>query len=454
MNSVSNATQDVHAGDLAPRVARIGLVVGVLGLIIGAGIGLTGDVHVQQHFWFAYLVAFAFVLTICLGTLFFTMIQHLVNAHWSVTVRRLSEITMSTLPAICLLGLPLVIPLFQTVEHHGEEVGMLWKWSSGGAHHVEAEAGDAAAGEDTNAAPEAEATQTSLQEQDPLQDELNTAEHHEFVDHKRPFLNKGFFIGRIVFYFLCWTLMARYFFKGSVKQDTADDIEPTLRMKKWSAVAIIAFALTLSFASFDLLMSLDETWFSTIFGVIIFAGAFIASFAWIILLSKFLQKKGLLKAAVNKEHYHDLGKFLFAFVFFWGYVSFSQFMLIWYANLPEETHFFENRIGDAWMGFTWFLLIGHFLIPFPGLLSRHVKRNTAVLGGWAAYMLVMHWVDLYWYVMPNMDPSNMPFGVMEVVLTVGMVGLLVCLIARQAGKQPLLAVNDPLLSKSLEHINQ
>ena len=422
MNSLHEAVQDVHAGDLAPRVQRIGLAVGVVGLAIGAGLGLTGDAHDKQHFWYAWLVAFAFVLTIGMGTLFFSMIQHLVNAHWSVTVRRLAEITMANLPLICLLGLPLLVPLF---DGHGS----LWKWAGDSAHH----------------GVEAGAPQVG----DPLASELAGEEHHEFVAHKRPFLNTGFFLARLIGYVLVWWLMARFFFRGSVAQDTATDVAPTLRMKKWSAPAIIAFALTLSFAAFDLLMSLDETWFSTIFGVYIFAGSFVACFAWLVVCAKFAQSQGLLRSAVTREHYHDLGKFLFAFVFFWGYIGFSQFMLIWYANLPEETHWYANRITPAWINWSWALLLGHFLIPFPGLLSRHVKRRSGVLLFWAIYMLAMHWLDLFWIVMPNLDPQHVNFGVVDVALTLGMLGMLVFLTARRAAGQALMAVNDPLLPQSL-----
>jgi len=439
MNSLNEAVQDVQAGDLAPRVARIGLVVGVVGLLVGAGFGLTGDAHAKQHFWFAWLVAFAYVLTIGMGTLFFSMIQHLVNAHWSVTVRRLAEITMANLPAICLLGLPLLVPL---LDGHGT----LWKWAGGGHHGEEAAHGAEVPGGESGAA--AEAVEPAAQA-DPLGVQLAEEEHHEFVEHKRPFLNSGFFIARLIGYFLIWALMARFFFRGSVAQDSASDAAPTLRMKKWSAPAIIVFALTLSFAAFDLLMSLDETWFSTIFGVYIFAGSFVACFAWLVVCAKFLQSRGVMKNAVTREHYHDLGKFMFAFVFFWGYIAFSQFMLIWYANIPEETHWYANRITPAWINWSWLLLIGHFLIPFPGLLSRHVKRRTGVLLFWAIYMLVMHWVDLYWIVMPNLDPQHVNFGVVDVALTLGMVGILVFLTARRASGQALLPVNDPLLPQSL-----
>jgi len=431
---------DNLAGDVAPRVARIGLALGVGGIGVAAALGyLTGGEDGPTHFWFAYLVAFAFILTIGMGAMFFTILQHLVNAHWSVTVRRLAEVTMSVLPVICLFAAPLLYPLLS----HDVTV---WQWADAGGHEAVAEAG---AEGHAAAAP----VEIAMQGSSALGQHLEHEIHKGLVAHKKPFLSTNFFIGRLVGYFFIWFLLARFFFRRSVEQDTADSVAPTLRMKKISAPSVILFALTLSFASFDLLMSLDETWFSTIFGVYIFAGSYLSSVAWIVVMAKYLQRKGRMTEAVNDEHYHDLGKWMFAFVFFWSYIAFSQFMLIWYANLPEETHFYAYRLTPAWAGWTWLLLVGHFLIPFGGLLSRHVKRNTNVLLGWAIYILCIHWVDIYWIVMPNFHRGSLtasnPFGPVEVLLAIGMFGVLVWAIARKIGGQSLVPVGDPLLGKSL-----
>lgn len=436
---------DNQAGDLSPKVARFGLGLAVVGLGIGAVLGFMSNDHdAYSHFWFAYLVAFCFVLTIALGATFFNIIQHLVNAHWSVSVRRLSELTMASIPLLAIFALPLLVPLFSDdVE--------VWKWASMGEGHGAAaghEVADAVAGgtDGLGAAAEAGAVQD-------LATKLNEEEHHHFVSHKFPFLNRNFFLGRLIAYFLLWWWMARFFFKKSVAQDTAEGIAPTLGMKKISAVSVILFAFTISFFAFDMLMSLDETWFSTIFGVYIFAGAYLSAMCWMVLMAKFVQAKGKMTKVINDEHYHDLGKWMFAFTFFWGYIAFSQFMLIWYANIPEETHFYEARLTDAWTGWTWCLLIFHFIIPFGGLLSRHVKRNTNILMYWAIYMLIMHWVDLYWIAMPNYNRSEVgadnPFGLMEIMLAVGMLGVLIYGVAKKSAQQALLPVRDPLLSKCL-----
>ena len=430
---------DNQAGDLSPKVARFGLGLAVVGLGVGAALGfLSNDHDGYSHFWFAYLIAFCFVLTIVLGTLFFNIIQHLVNAHWSVSVRRLSELTMANIPLLAIFALPLLVPLFSDdVE--------LWKWAAMSAEHqgVAEMAHDVA--QDAAAAPHDLAT------------ELEHVEHQHFVSHKFPFLNRNFFALRVLAYFLLWWGMARFFFRKSVAQDTAEGIAPTLSMKRVSAVAVILFAFTISFFAFDMLMSLDETWFSTIFGVYIFAGSYLSAVCWLVVMAKFLHSTGRLTKVVSDEHFHDLGKWMFAFTFFWGYIAFSQFMLIWYANIPEETHFFAARLTSSWSGWTWCLLIFHFIIPFGGLLSRHVKRNTNVLMYWAIYMLIMHWVDMYWLAMPNYHRGEVgadnPFGAMEVLLAVGMLGVLIFGIGRKSAAQALLPLRDPLLGKCLRFKN-
>ncbi len=432
MSDNRNILADCQAGDLAGKTARIGLAVGLLGLAGGAALGYAGNDHERQtQFWFAYLAAFFWMLTIGLGTMLFSLVAHLVGAHWSVTVRRLAEITQANLPILCLFGLPLLYPLLT------DDV-TVWRWAhAGDAGHAAAEAGHAAPAD--------------------LGRQLAETEHHRLAAHKRPYLNVTFLLIRFAIYGCVWWLLSRYYFKGSVKQDTAADFAPTRRMRKWSAPSVIIFALTITFASFDLLMSLDEAWFSTIFGVNIFAGAFMSCFAWLILATKYLQSRGRMTQVVTAEHYHDLGKMMFAFTCFWGYTAFSQFMLMWYANMPEETHWFKDRLSPAWLEWSWLLMFGHFLVPFLGLMSRHVKRHKFALPLWAGYMLLMHWVDMYWIVMPNMNPSptaeHNPVGAMDLLLLVGMAGILVWATARRAAGQALVPVGDPLLDKCLAHKN-
>lgn len=448
-----------QAGDVAPKAAQFGLILATVGLGLGVTLGfMNGEEDGHTHFWFAYLVAFAFLLTITLGSMFFTVLQYMVNAHWSVSVRRLAELSMANIPLVGLFALPLLVPLFS------DDINV-WKWATmdhdanGAVISVEEAAHNAGAelAEASHAPAVDHAAEQHAEGGHSKAEELAHAEHMEFTAHKFPYLNRNFFAGRMLLYFLIWILVARYFFKKSVEQDTAPDYDPTLAVKRKSAVAIILFAFTISFAFFDLLMSLDETWFSTIFGVYIFAGAYLSSVAWLIIMAKFCQSNGRLTEVIHEEHYHDLGKWLFAFTFFWGYIAFSQFMIIWYANLPEETHFYGARLTEGWSSWTWCLLVFHLFIPFGGLLSRHVKRNTNVLLGWAIYMLVMQFLDMYWLVMPNYHRGEAgfenPFGLMEICLVAGMFGVMVFGVARRSAKQALLPIGDPLLAKSLRFRN-
>jgi hypothetical protein len=218
-------------------------------------------------------------------------------------------------------------------------------------------------------------------------------------------------------------------------------------------VALLLFAFTVTFASFDWLMSLSPRWFSTIFGVYFFSGAVVAFFAAIILAAMVLQLLGRLKTTVTIEHYHDLGKLLFAFVVFWGYIAFSQYLLMWYANIPEETGWYLVRQSGPWRWVALALLFGNLLIPFCGLLSRHVKRWKWSLAFWAAWLLAMHWLDLYWIIMPNLSPSALPLGAIDACLFLGIGGVYLAGLIHVAGQHPLLPIADPRLGESLAFEN-
>lgn len=402
-------TDIISDGSLTSRIGRKGLTIGLVAMGIAVTLGsLEGD-HFRR-FFFGYLTAFSWILSIALGGLFFVIIQHLTNAHWSVTVRRIAEYTIGAFPWIGVMALPLLYPLF---SHHGVDDfgGLLWPWI-----HPH-------------------------------------GEHAALVEHKSSWLNVNFFSFRLAFYLLLWSGMGRFFLRQSLAQDESSDYAPTLKAKRWSPIAVILFALSISFASFDIIMSLAPEWFSTIFGVYYFAGATMSIMAWLILAGRCLQRGGALATVITKEHYHDLGKFMFAFVFFWGYIAFSQFMLIWYANIPEETGWFIIRRNEAWMPVTWSLVIFHFAVPFLGLISRHTKRHSGALTFWACYLLVLQWVDMAWLILPEYSHEVLPIGIMEIVSAVGLFGVFVWAVARTAGNKPLIPQKDPLLGDSLAFQN-
>ena len=276
-----------------------------------------------------------------------------------------------------------------------------------------------------------------------------------FVYKKGPYLTRGFYSLRWVVYFALWGAIGLFYYKNSVRQDQTGDVSLTNRREWWAPLSVLAFAITVTLASFDLLMSIDPVWYSTMFGVYFFAGAFTAGICTIILTIMAGQKYGYFPA-VNTEHFHDLGKLLFAFVFFWGYVGFSQFMLIWYASLPETTYWWEIRgvtsvtgKGTTWTLVAWLVLFGHLLIPFALLLSKHVKRNRKALMFIAIWMLFMCWVDLFWVTMPALVSPNFLIPVPELLCGAGCVSILVAGALKLASRASLTAYNDPRMHESL-----
>ncbi|MEE9391978.1 MAG: quinol:cytochrome C oxidoreductase [Planctomycetota bacterium] len=382
-------------------IALIGIVLVVVAVVLG----LTTE-DGKRHLSFAWLVGATFVLSIGLGGMFFVLLQHLTRSGWSVVLRRIAENAMWTIPIAGLMFLPIVIP---TVFGYSG----LFPWI------------DAA-----------------WAEADPV------------VSKKTGYLNMPFFVARYVFYFTVWIFMARYFRKASLTQDQTRDPAITTRLQSRAAPGMLVFALTATFASFDFIMSLEPHWFSTIFGVYFFAGCTLSIYSTMILAAFFLSKNPDFGHLVTKEHYHDLGKWLFGFVFFWSYIAFSQFMLYWYANIPEETEWLVHRQNHGWGYWSLVLIFGHCLIPFGGLLSRHVKRNKKVLSCWAVWLLLMQMVDLFWLIRPLMNSHGVHFGLIDVATVFGLAFIGLAYGMQLTSKQPLIAHGDPRLRESLELVVQ
>jgi len=269
--------------------------------------------------------------------------------------------------------------------------------------------------------------------------------------------NPMLFALRLVIYFAILSLIGWYYWSRSIKQDETGDPDLSTKREWWSPLSTLAFALSVTFMAFDIIMSLDPAWYSTMFGVIFFANSFTAGIAGTILVCMVLQKKGYLKT-VNVEHYHDLGKLLFAFVFFWGYVSFSQFMLIWYASLPETTYWFEihgmttvstsPQYGSGWTYLSLLMLFGHLLVPFGFLLSRHVKRNLTLLACAATWMLLMVYLDMFWYAMPFFESPGVTFGLAEIGAVLFCASAVLAAFVHRYRRFAPLAHGDPRLHES------
>ena len=287
-----------------------------------------------------------------------------------------------------------------------------------------------------------------------------------FVELKQPWFKPWFFVLRWILYFVVLGAIGLYFWKKSVAQDADGDPEHTHRREWWAPLSVTAFALLVMGVALDLLLGLDPVFFSTMFGVTYFANAFTAGLAVIILLATFLKKKGFLPS-VTTPHFHDLAKLLFAFVFFWGYVTFSQFMLIWYASLPETTYWFELRgittvtgtaadpaaatFGSGWSWVALSMLFLHLLVPFAILLPAWSKRNQTVRTVMAIWLLVMVYVDLYWIAMPVLTSPGMNLGFLpiDLLVVVGLFALTTAAALRRVAGHSLVAHRDPRLHEAL-----
>ncbi len=402
-------------------------------LLVAAGMALYADGW--RRLQLGYLVAFAFVLSLSLGSMFFVLLQHLTRAGWSVVVRRPAEIFSLNIVAVAVLALPIVWWVQQ---------GELYPWAGDTTH---------APATGTHAAP----ASTSGHDAHSI---LQALYAHQSVDEltlsKAGWLNATSFLVRIAIYFLVWTSLAGFWFFRSRRQDLGDPQATQTRKMEWHAgITAIAFGLTLTFAAFDFLMSLDPHWYSTMFGVYFFAGCAVGGFSLNLLTVLLAARTGLFPDVLSTEHRRDLGRFLFAFVFFWGYIAFSQYMLLWYANVPETTRWFAIRgasmaegYGNSWGWLLTGLLFGHFVIPFLGIMSRHVKAHPRAMIFWTIWLLAMHYLDLYWLVMPELGP-HLTMGPIEVgaLSAVGCFWLLGA--SWFATRTSLVPVGDPRLIDSL-----
>ena len=372
------------------------LIVGIVFLVIsGAGWAMDTDL-----FFHAYLAAFAFWVAIASGALFFTMLHHLVGAMWSVVVRRISEALMMTLPYLAVLAIPLFFG-----------IPSLYEWS-----HPEALANPA-------------------------------------ILRKASYLNQTMFIVRTVIYFVIWSLLARALANKSVRLDKGYAEDTASGMRRLSAGGMLVFAVTVTLAAWDWLMSLDPTWYSTIFGVNYFAAGLVTVISLIALIAIVLRRKNILAETITVEHYHDLGKLMFAFTIFWAYVNFSQYFLIWYGNIPEETAWYLARWEGSWVTVSLILLFGHFALPFVVLLFRNTKRTLSLLMGAAIWMLAMHYVEMYWLVYPTFSKQGASFSWIEPVTLIGIGGLFLWVFWTRFTAHPLVPVTDPKLQASIHHVN-
>src|SRR5688500_12344827 len=305
------------------RIPVFGAAAALLGIVACAILGLSNP----KHFFLSLFVSFLFFLSLALGALFFVLIQYAAQGGLGIVLRRIGETIFTTTPVMAALFVPLLLGLHD-----------LYEWS-----HREAV------------------------EQDAL------------LRWKAPYLNVPFFLIRAALFFGIWSFIAVLYYRGSRGQDVTGDPGVSARLRRFAGPSIIVLALTQTFASVDWIMSLTPHWYSTMFGVYFFAGSFVGFIALLSVVAVAMRRAGLLDTVISPEHLHDVGKLLFAFTVFWTYIAFSQFFLVWYANLPEETTWYRARMEGSWMTVCLVLMAGHFVAPFFYLMGRPVKRNGATL---------------------------------------------------------------------------
>lgn len=379
------------------RIPAIGAGAALLGAIACAMLGAANP----KQFFFSWLVSFLFFLSLALGGLFFVLIQYAAQGGWGIVLRRIGETVFATLPGMAALFLPLLLGLHD-----------LYSWSVPGA-----------------------------------------ADHDPLLQWKAPFLNVPFFLIRAVIYFGAWSFIALLYYRGSRGQDETGDPAVSARLRRLAGPALIVLALTQTFASVDWIMSLTPHWYSTMFGVYFFAGSFVGFIALLSVVSVAMRSAGLLDTVISAEHLHDVGKFLFAFTAFWAYIAFSQFFLIWYANLPEETIFYKERLEGSWKAVSVFLMVGHFGAPFLYLMGRAVKRRGSTLAVGGAWLLAMHFLDLHWQIMPILHPDGFRPSALDVAAFVTIGGCFVAAVGWLLRRQALVPIRDPRLAESLAFEN-
>lgn len=367
------------------------------------GIGLltfiVGLMKNQDRLWTSYLVAFFFFSCMGLSGLFWVAMNNIAKAGWSVSIRRYAEATTAFIPAILIGGLILLLG-FKT----------LFPWAN-----EEFIAG------------------------------------HPIVAAKTAYLNTSFFVVRL-FVFALGCLLFRYIIVGnSLKQDVSGDPQLTHKNVGPSVAFVLFFSLMFSFFSVDLLMSLLPTWYSTIFGIYTFSGLFQAGMAFLAIVIVLMKRHGYVKGYITEDHQHDVVKYLKGFTIFWAYIAFSQFMLIWYANIPEETEYYIMRAQGGWMGISILLLVFRFIVPFLALLPRGAKRNDIHVLVISTLVLIMQYVDIYWMVYPNFFDGQVTFGFWEIGIFAGFAGIFLLTILSFWTKHSLVPLKDPRMHEAISH---
>ncbi len=371
-----------------------------LGAVVGLVLCVVGGILFPRQFSFSYLFGFIYFFTLCCGCLFWVIVHHATDAEWSVIVRRQLENISLLILALALFAVPILL-----LRHH------LFEWMN------------------------------LPLGRDPA------------LDLKRQYLNWPFFLLRAVLYFIMLGGVAFFLRRFSVAQDRDGNPQFTVRMRQVAFIGLPIFGLTLSFAAFDWLMGLNYHWFSTMWGPYIFAGAAGSSMSLLVLVTTALRRAGYLQNVVTIEHYHIMGKWMLAFSIFWAYIGFSQYMLYWYANIPEETQYFIVRNTESWWPMTLLLVFGRFFGPFAVLLLQSIKKHPHQLCWVAWWIMFMQLLDMYIIVLPSLHGTGVHLSIWDFICPIAIGCSLAFIYLRIVSKTSLFPVRDPRLIESLRLTN-
>ena len=357
----------------------------------GAAVSSIGLFLSPTQFLQSYLMAYLFVLGITLGCLALGMVHQLSGGAWGVVIRRPIGAATRTLPVLTLLFLPIALGLHQ-----------LYVWTDAGL-----------------------------------------VARDEVLRHKHLYLNVPFFLIRAAFYFAVWNALTYFLNAWSLEQDETGDQRLSRRMQRLSAGGLLAYGMTITFASFDWLMSLEPHWFSTIYGVLVMGGQGLSGMAFLIVVLVWLSRRKPLDAIIVPPHFHDLGNLMLAFVMLWAYFSFSQYLIIWSGNLPEEIGWYLHRLQTGWRFVGLTLVLFHFAVPFSLLLSRSVKREADTIVKVAIGILIVRLVDLFWLIAPEFHPHGLSVSWLDVLLPASLFAIWLGCFVWQLRGRAILPIHDP-----------
>jgi len=372
------------------------LAAGVVGLLLTvAGLFLVSP----NQFYRSYLWSYVFFLGLALGSMAWLMLQYLTGGAWGVVIRRPAEAAVRTLPLLAVLFIPIVIG-----------IPNLYRWS-----HANVVAADAV------------------------------------LQHKHAYLNVPFFLIRAAVYLICWNFLGWYLNRWSAVEDREGGSRAHNKMAFIAGPGLVFWGFSVTFMAVDWVLSLDPHWFSTMFGLLFMAGQGLSSMAFLVTLLVLLFYRRPMSDILTARHLHDLGKFLLMMVMVWAYFSFSQFLIIWAGNLPDEIPWYLERLRGGWQFIALLLVVGHFALPFALLLSRDLKRNFKFLASLAIFILFMRLVDIYWLVTPDFEKGAFHLSWVDITAPIGIGGIWLAYFLSQLEKRPLLPINEPHLVEALEH---